>query len=301
MNWHTLTGEAPEVIAHRGASGERPEHTLAGYALALEQGADVIEPDLVPSRDGVLFARHEPLLGRTTDIAQRTAFAGRRRDGDWHSIDLDADELDTLRAVQPFPGRSRTHDGLHPLVRFADLLRWASRAAGARGRPVTLYPELKHPAALAARGHDPVPPFIDAVRVPPPGVAVRVQCFEVDALRRVHAATGLPCVLLLEADADWRGAISTHRGWLSGIAPDKRMLVDTAGRDSGLVATAHAAGLRVDAWTFRDDAVGEGCADIEDELCAAMARGVDGLFCDFPATALAVRARCVERSGRRLL
>lgn len=296
MSWRTLSGGAPEVIAHRGASGELPEHTLAGYALALAQGADVIEPDLVPSRDGVLFARHEPLLGRTTDIAQHARFASRRRDDDWHSTDFDAAELDTLRAVQPFPGRSRAHDGLHPLVRFDVLLQWASQAARERGRPVTLYPELKHPAALAAQGHDPVPLFIDAVRVPPPGVAVRVQCFEVDALRRVHAATGLPCVLLLEADADWRGAISAHRGWLAGIAPDKRLLADADGRDSGLVAAAHAAGLRVDAWTFRDDAVGEGFANIGDELCAAIARGVDGLFCDFPATALAVRARCGERS-----
>ncbi|MBB5014281.1 glycerophosphodiester phosphodiesterase family protein [Rehaibacterium terrae] len=298
MNWRTLTGAAPEVIAHRGASGERPEHTLAAYALALAQGADVIEPDLVPSRDGVLFARHEQSLGRSTDISRRPEFAARRRDDDWYSIDFDAAELDTLRAVQPFPGRSRAHDGRHPLVRFADLLRWASQAAAARGRAVTLYPELKHPAELAAQGHDPVPPFLDAMRVRPPGVALRVQCFDVEALRRVHEATGLPCVLLLEADADWRGAISTHRDWLAGIAPDKRALTDSAGRDSELVATAHAAGLRVDAWTFRDDAVGEGCADIEDELCAAMTRGVDGLFCDFPATALAVRARCAERAGR---
>ena len=102
MSWDTLDRSPPLIIAHRGASGLRPEHTLEGYALALEQGADVIEPDLVPSADGVLFARHDAGLARSTDIAAREAFRMRQRDGDWPCDSLAASEMDSLRAVQPF-------------------------------------------------------------------------------------------------------------------------------------------------------------------------------------------------------
>lgn len=289
MSWSTLGGGPPQIIAHRGVSGLLPEHTLVAYALALGQGADVIEPDLVPSRDGVLVARHEPALARSTDIAGRPHFAARKRGEDWLSIDFDAAELDTLRAVQPFPGRDRAYDGLHRVPRFTEILRWAELAAAERGRPVILYPEIKHPMELAAAGHDPVPRFIDAVADLPPGVEVWVQCFEPGPLRRVYDATGLKCCLLLDKHADWRAALAAHGAWLFSLGADKRLLVDQAGRPSGLVEVAHAAGVRVDAWTFRDDAVAPGFARIEDELTAAMRMGVDGLFCDFPATAIAAR------------
>ncbi len=291
MSWNTLAGAAPRIIAHRGASGLLPEHTLVAYALALGQGADVVEPDLVPSRDGVLFARHEPTLARSTDVAARPEFAHRRRDEDWYSIDFDAVDIDRLRAVQPFPGRAGAYDGLHAVPRFADVLRWAALAAAERGRPVTLYPEIKHPIELAAAGHDPVPRFIEAVADLPASVEVWVQCFQAEPLRRVHEATGLPCCLLLDAEADWRGAIVEHRDWLFSLGVDKRLLVEADGRVSALLAVAHDAGLNVDAWTFRDDAVAPGFASIEAELNAAMDLGVDGLFCDFPDTALAVRAK----------
>ena len=289
MNWRTLNGAPPRIIAHRGASGPLPEHTLVGYALALGQGADVIEPDLVPSRDGVLLARHEPTLARSTDIAGRGEFAARRRGEDWYSIDFDAAELDTLRAVQPFPGRNRAYDGLHRVPHFADILRWAELAAAERGRPVILYPEIKHPTELAAAGHDPVPRFIEAVASLPPGVEVWVQCFEPGPLRRVYDATGMNCCLLLDKRADWGAALAEHGHWLFALGADKRLLIDAAGRPSALIEAAHAAGVRVDAYTFRDDAVAPGFARIEDELAAAMRLGVDGLFCDFPATAIAVR------------
>lgn len=287
--WRTLSGAPPQIIAHRGASGPLPEHTLAGYALALEQGADAVEPDLVPSRDGVLFARHEPTLAHSTDIAARPEFSDRWRDGDWYSIDLDAAEIDTLRAVQPFPGRSRAYDGLHAVPRFAEVLRWVELAAAERGRPVVLYPEIKHPTELAAAGHDPVPRFLEAVETLPRGVEVWVQCFEPEPLRRVFEATGMNGCLLLDKDADWRAVIAEHRDWLFSLGASKRLLLDASGQPSGLIQAAHAVGLRIDAWTFRDDAVAPGFARVEDELAAAMRLGVDGLFCDFPATGIAVR------------
>jgi glycerophosphoryl diester phosphodiesterase len=283
MNWNTRDGQPPLILAHRGASGLRPEHTLEGYTLALQQGADVIEPDLVPSADGVLFARHEPTLARSTDISRLAQFAARQRDGEWSSLDLSAAELDALRARQPFPGRSTAFDDQYRVPRFAAILDWAAQAAADRGRPLILYPEIKHPSEFATRGVDPVPLFIAAVQALPAHVSVWVQCFEAEPLRRVHAATGLHCALLLDADDDWRAAIAAHGGWLSRLGVNKTLL------GPELLDLAHTRGLAVDAWTFRDDALGAGFAGIEYEMQAAMRLGADGLFCDFPATGIAAR------------
>jgi glycerophosphoryl diester phosphodiesterase len=269
---------------------------MEGYALALTQNADVVEPDLVPSADGVLFARHEPDLARSSDIFQRPEFAERQRDGAWYSDELLASELDTLRALQPFPGRSNAFDGQFAFPRWHEIVTWAARMAKTRGSTVTLYPELKHPSALARRDVDPVPMFIESVLALPPGVAVWVQCFEVEPLRRVFDATGLPCALLLDGKADWRAAITTHGNWLARLAVHKRLLPAASGKDAGLVAAAHDAGLRVDAWTFRDDAIGDGYATIQEELVAAMQLGVDGLFCDFPGTAVATRDKLAAQA-----
>lgn len=283
MRWTTLDGAAPRIIAHRGASGLRPEHTMAGYQLALAQGADVIEPDLVPSADGVLFARHEPILTHSTDIAARPDFAERKRDGDWHSADLSAAQINRLRALQPYPGRSREFDGRFAIPRFAQLIGWAAEAAQAGNTEIFLYPEIKHPSELAARGIDPVGCFIEAVRKVPAGVRIWVQCFEPEPLRRVFDATGLPCALLLDAEDDWHAALAQHGDWLARLGVNKQLL------EQGIVAAAHARGLAVDAWTFRDDALAPGCSSATDELQAAMKLGVDGLFCDFPATGIAAR------------
>jgi glycerophosphoryl diester phosphodiesterase len=290
MAWRTLDGAAPRIIAHRGASGLRPEHTLEGYALALAQGADIIEPDLVPSADGVLYARHDPGLARSTDVRARPEFAARQEQGDWPCDSMQACELDQLRAIQAKAGRATEFDRRFALPRWRAVLEWARQAARERGAGVLLYPELKHPAFFAQRGVDVVGAFIESVSTPRAGVQVWVQCFDAAALRRVHDATGLPCSLGLEHEENWRAALRLHSGWLSGLVASKQSLRGCGGDDSGLVAAAHATGLRVDAWTFRDDQVGKGHAGICEELAAAMALGVDGLFCDYPATALAVRA-----------
>lgn len=288
MRWATLDGKPPQIIAHRGSSGLWPEHVLPGYAQALADGADIVEPDLVPSRDGVLFCRHDPTLGRSTDIAQRREFAGRQREGDWPVDALDAAEIDQLRAIQPWPGRSTVHDRQHAAPRFSALLDWAGEQASARGQRIVLYPEIKHPTFFADRGLDPVPLFADALQRRPSGVDVLLQCFEAAPLRRAFKATGCQPALLVDSGADPRALLAEHGDWLAGLALSKRHL---AGPDApALIEAIHRRGLRVDAWTFRDDAVGEGFSRIEDELTAAMRLGVDRLFCDFPATAVAVRA-----------
>jgi len=290
MGWRTLDGQAPRVIAHRGASGERPEHTLGAYELALAQGADIVEPDLVPSADGVLYARHDAGLARSTDIARRSEFAARREDGDWPCDRLLAEEIDGLAAIQPFPGRSPDFDGRWAPPRWQAVLDWAREQARQRDAQVLLYPELKHPALFAERGVDLVNAFADSIVELPPEVEVWVQCFDAQALRRVHEATGLRCSLGVDRQSDWRGLLQQHRGWLGGLVAAKALLGE------GLVEAAHAAGLRVDAWTFRDDRLGEGHASIEAELAWALDTGVDGLFCDFPATALRVRGAASSKA-----
>jgi glycerophosphoryl diester phosphodiesterase len=273
----------PLVVGHRGASGYAPENTFASFELALAQGADIVEPDLVPSADGILFARHDHGLARSTDIARRPEFAADCVDGDWPCDRLRADQIDRLHAMQPRAKRSTEFDGRFLVPRWSAVLEWAARAARMRGVQVTLYPELQHPQEFAARGVDPVEAFIESVRVPVPGVEVWVQCFDARALERVHEATGLRCCLGLGPEADWKSLLRGRGDYLAGVVAAKQLLSED------FVATAHGDGLRVDAWTFRDDQVGPGHPGIDAELTWAMRLGVDGLFCDFPQTA--VRAR----------
>lgn len=290
--WATLDGQPTRVIAHRGASGPWPEHALPAYAAALEQGADVLEPDLVVTRDGCLMVRHDRGLARSTDIAERPEFASRMREGDWPVDAFLREELRELRARQPFPQRDRSHDGRHALLDLDELLEWADDQARASGRALVLYPEIKHPSEFAASGVDPVPRFIERARaVDPARVALWVQCFELEPLLRVRDATGLPCFLLLDEGEDWREVLARHGSELAGFGVARSLLVDAAGNDSGLVAEAHARGLQVHAWTYRDDLLPQGVDSVGQELYRAFALGVDAVFCDFPATGLAARAR----------
>ena len=161
------------VIAHRGASGYRPEHTLAAYTLAIEQGADFIEPDLVPTRDGVLIARHENELSTTTDVADHPSFADRRAvkmvDGvrveGWFSEDFTLAEIRQLRARTPWPKlrpEAAAEDGRHPIPTFAEVLALARAHPG-----VGVYPETKHPTYFEHDGRriDGTPIAIDTSRL----------------------------------------------------------------------------------------------------------------------------------------
>ena len=147
------------VIAHRGASGQRPEHTLESYGLAIEEGADYIEPDLVMTRDGVLIARHENEIGGTTDVAQHPEFAGRRRtqiiDGasmsGWFTEDFTLSEIKTLRARERLPGlrpQNTAFDGRFTVPTFDEIMQLADDANRRRATrsKIGVYPETKHPA-----------------------------------------------------------------------------------------------------------------------------------------------------------
>src|SRR4051812_49729202 len=154
---------APMVIGHRGASGYRPEHTLASYRLAIELGADYIEPDLVSTRDGVLVARHENEIGATTDVATRPRFADRwttktvegRRVAGWFTEDFTLAELKTLRARERLPAvrpANAAFDGLYEIPTFDEVLDLARHSRTCDGEPVGVYPETKHPTYFDSVG-----------------------------------------------------------------------------------------------------------------------------------------------------
>jgi len=318
-------GAPPLVIAHRGASGLRPEHTLDAYSLAIEQGADYIEPDLVLSKDGVLVARHENEISGTTDVAKHPEFADRRTtktiDGErvtgWFTEDFTLAELKTLRCRERLPELRRANaafDGQETIPTFQEVIDLVTR----KNRKVGIYPETKHPSYFRAIGLPLEEPLVAAFkrngyvgrRRP-----VYVQSFEVDNLRRLNGMTDVPLVQLLNdtgAPPDL-GPLGDARSYLDLSKPEGlrfiRSYADAVGlnknliipryQDGGLrpatsvVADAHALGLKVHAWTFRDEDVflpkGTKGKPAE-ELRRFFAAGVDGVFADNPATALAVRA-----------
>lgn len=149
---HAHMNKNPIVIGHRGASGYRPEHTLEGYALAIDMGVDFIEPDLVLTKDGRMIARHEPMIGSTTDVASHPEFADRKTrrfvDGveydDWFASDFTLEEIKTLRAIQSRPDRDQQYDGLFEIPTVEEVIALAKNKSKKSGRTIGIYPEIKH-------------------------------------------------------------------------------------------------------------------------------------------------------------
>jgi glycerophosphoryl diester phosphodiesterase len=306
----TLTGEPPLVIAHRGASGERPEHTLAAYELAIDQGADYIEPDLVSTRDGVLVARHDAELSLTTDVAQRSEFAERRRtrtidgkpESGWFVEDFTWSELQALRARERWPQwrpGSAAFDGKFGIPSLAQILELLQRKAQATGRRIGLYPETKLAAHFAGRGLALEAPLVSTLHAAGWREAadpVLLQSFEPDSLRQLARLTELRRVQLVSErrplDA---AALRAIAGYAQGIGAAKGLVIPrlpggALGAPTPLVAQAHAAGLAVHAWTFRGEPnfLPAG-VDADEELRRFLATGVDGVFTDHPAAAVVLR------------
>jgi glycerophosphoryl diester phosphodiesterase len=293
------------VIAHRGASGERPEHTLESYRLAIEEGADYIEPDLVMTRDGVLIARHENEIGGTTDVAQHPEFASRQRtqiiDGEtmtgWFTEDFTLSEIKSLRARERLGDlrpQNRLFDGRFSVPSFDEIMQLASSVNRGRVRPIGVYPETKHPAHFAKIGLPLEMALLDALRrhgYGEKGSAVFIQSFDPLNLRQLRGMTGLPLVQLLEHELLDMRQIAEYADVI-GIA--KALATPEA------VRSAHAIDLQVHVWTFRaeneflpddlksgSDAAAHG--DLEGEIQRFLERGINGFFVDFPA--IGVRAR----------
>lgn len=310
------------VIAHRGASGERPEHTLAAYERAIDQGADYIEPDLVVTKDLVLIARHETELSDTTDVATHDEFAGRKRTKDvegrqvtgWFAEDFTLAEIRTLRVKERLPAVRRANtrfDGLYQVPTFEEIVALVRAKEAETGRTVGLYPELKHPTMLLEQaGIDSVDLLATALRKA--GLAdadnrVFVQVFEVAPLQRLNRLVDVPLILLISSEGgpyDEKGLrwsdMMTPSGlaevarYADGIGPFMGHVLRPDGTPTRLVADAHAAGLKVHPWTLRKENTflppalqnpgGPGATGKVAEFVGLLKRaGVDGVFTDDPA------------------
>ena len=328
----------PLVIAHRGAPGYRPEHTLASYRLAIELGADYLEPDLVSTRDGVLVARHENQIGGTTDVAERREFARRQTtkvvDGreviGWFTEDFTLAELKTLRATERLPEvrpANTWYDGHFEVPTFDEILELAEWGSRRRGVTIGVYPETKHPTYFASLGLPLEEPLVAALRrhhLDRPNAPVLVQSFEPGSLRRLAEIVSVPLVQLVAATGapyDWQEA-GDERGSADLLRPSGLREVATyaaaIGVDHALLApgpqslvdAAHHEGLAVHAWTVRNENrfLPAGFRTGDDPVAHGNATafteslldlGVDGVFGDQPDTVVEARRRWLDRSRDR--
>ncbi|WP_407563786.1 glycerophosphodiester phosphodiesterase [Streptomyces sp. 184] len=280
----------PAVIAHRGASGYRPEHTLGAYEFALDMGADVIEQDLVPTRDGHLVCRHENEIGGTTDVADHPEFADRRTtktvDGaaitGWFTEDFTLAELKTLRATERIPAvrqRNTLYDGRWEVPTFEEVLRWAERQRRATGRAVWLHVETKHPTYFRSIGLELEKPLARLLRRygrDRRNSPVFLQSFEPTSVERLARLVDSPGVVLLGAASsrpyDFVAAgdprtvadlvkpegLAWIAGFAKGLGPTLDLIIpkDATGRllePTTLVGDAHDAGLVLHPYTMRNE------------------------------------------------
>jgi len=282
------------IIAHRGASAERPEHTLAAYERAIDQGADYIEPDLVATKDLVLVSRHENELSGTTDVATREEFEDRRRektiDGQrvagWFAEDFTLAELRTLRAKERIPSlrpANARFDGLWQVPTLADIMTLVRAKEAETGRRIGIYPELKHPEFLLQNaGIDMVDLLLRDLRKLGinPADPVFIQSFEVAPLQRLKqrgggfklvqlvGPTGGPAdePAMRYADMVSPTGLAEVAKYADAVGAHVAMVLNEDGSPTALVADAKAAGLAVHAWTIRPE---------NDFLPAAMRTGDD--------------------------
>ncbi|HEY0692548.1 MAG TPA: glycerophosphodiester phosphodiesterase [Kribbella sp.] len=323
------------VIAHRGASGYRPEHTPAAYSLAAALGADYLEPDLVATLDGVLVARHENEISGTTDIADHPVFADRRItkivDGTavtgWFVEDFTYEELRTLRARERMPAlrcANTAYDGRESIPTFDDVVALARQESARLGRSIGVFPEIKHPMYFRRLGL-PLEELL-AERIVSLGLnrggdkpaEVMVQSFEPTSLRRLAVMTDVPLVQLIDSDGapndllrvgDRRtfadliepAGLREISTYAQVLAPHKDLVIPrTASGEldapTSLVEQAHRAGLAVHLWTFRAEQRFLPIGlDLAAELARFAATGIDGVFADQPDIAVALAAKVNQR------
>ena len=209
----TLDGAQPLVVAHRGASGYLPEETLEAYQKAIDLGADVIEPDVISTKDGVLIARHDPQLSITTDIASHPEFALRKvtrsLDGDtatsdWWASDFTLAEIKTLRAIQPLAERPQQYNGLYQVVTLQEVVDLAKAQSLAKGRSIAVYPETKNPTFHRDLGvplEDKLIALINAAGWNSKTAPIFVQSFEPSSLKLMRSK-GLTTRMVQLVDGD---------------------------------------------------------------------------------------------------
>jgi glycerophosphoryl diester phosphodiesterase len=283
--------EVPIVIAHRGASGHRPEHTLAAYTLAIESGADFVEPDLVSTKDGVLVARHENEISGTTDVAAHPEFTARRTtktiDGaavtGWFTEDFSLAELETLYARERLPEiRGTGYDGRFRVPTFQQIIALVAEMNARLGREGThrigIYPETKHPTYFAGIGlplEEPLVAALDANGYRGTRARVFIQSFEVGNLKKLATLTQVPLIQLIDAagkpydfvvssdprsyaDLITRPGLTEIASYADGIGVNKALILPRDAQNrllppTRLIRDAHRAGLAVHGWTLRGE------------------------------------------------
>lgn len=234
----TLDGKLPLVTGHRGASGYLPEHTLASYHLAIMQGADFIEPDLVATKDGVLIARHEVNITETTDVASHPEFAGRRTtkviDGvteqGWFADDFTLAEIRTLRAKQRLPFRPATFDGLYRIPTFQEVIDLAKAKGQQLKRTIGVYPETKHPSYHQSVGLELESKLVDSLKQNQwnrRNAPVFIQSFETANLKKLNRMTPVRLIQLVDAlDVRLDGSLEPGRPYDFVLSGDPRTNAD---------------------------------------------------------------------------
>jgi glycerophosphoryl diester phosphodiesterase len=326
------------IIGHRGAAGYRPEHTLASYELGARMGADYVEPDLVSTKDHVLVARHEPNITDTTNVADHPEFAGRKTtktiDGvtqtGWFTDDFTLAELKTLRAKERLPDvrqRNTIYNGRYEVPTFQEVIDLVKRLSQELHRDIGIYPETKHPTYFRSEGlalEEPLVATLNRNGLNRPNAKVFVQSFEISNLKALNKVLRVPEVQLLDApnlkpgDVLAAGGTTTYADlataqglkdvakYADGVGPSKDYIIprDASGHSlapTSFVGNAHAAGLVVHPYTFRNenqflpaedrssaDPNAYGNAFAEDQRF--FAAGVDGIFTDNADTGVAARA-----------
>ncbi|MFS3130160.1 glycerophosphodiester phosphodiesterase family protein [Nocardioides sp. Bht2] len=315
----------PAVVAHRGACGLFPEHTLEAYRAAIRMGVDDIELDLVATRDGVLISRHDVELSATTDIADRPEFARRRTtrsiDGErqrgWFVDDFTLAELRTLRARERFPKlrrKSAARDDLFALASLDDVLAMVAVESQAAGRSVGVMLELKHPTYFARRGLDLVEPLLATLRrhgLDHPRSRVTVMAFETTVLTQIAARSrvaitqlltteGAPYDLMVAGEPTTYAELASPAGlarideYADGVGVHRELVLNDDGVATSMVRDAHRHWLTVHVWTLRREnrflPAQWRTAGLYGNLAgyadAYLSAGVDGLITDHPNPAL---------------
>jgi glycerophosphoryl diester phosphodiesterase len=362
----------PLVIGHRGSPGYLPDHTLQGYKLAIENGADYIEPDLVSTKDGVLIARHEPNITGTTNVSQHPEFKSREHtaakgnlisidggdpEGGWFAFDFTLKEIKTLRAVQPLAFRSHRFDGKFEVPTFEQVLDLRERMSKKVHRQIGVYPETKHPTLHEQLGLPLEAKLLAALKrhgLNHRNSPVFIQSFEQSNLKKLNTMTPVPLVQLVDAwdvnpdgslvyassslrPYDWTvsndpvltsrtyGYFATDAGlaeirrYADVISPWKRYIVSskavdlngdgTIGDENGdglvndadrqalpptdLIQRAHAHGLKIHTWTFRNEPgqylLSDYGGNPTEEYLQFYELGIDGVFSDYTDTAVVAR------------
>mgnify|MGYP000356642027 CR=1 FL=1 len=334
--------QKPAVAGHRGASAFRPEHTLAAYQRAIEDGADIVEPDLVITKDGILIARHENEISGTSNVADKPEFASRKVtkqiDGipitGWFTEDFTLAEIKTLRAKERIPANrpvNATFDGQFEIPTLQEVIDLVKQQANAKGRVIGIYPETKHPTYFKSIGLPLERRLVDqlsAAGYRGKGAAVYIQSFETAGLREIRGMTDMRIVQLIDNplntpapngtprnapyDSIAAGSKRTYADMITPvglkeiatyadvISPYKEVLIprtanNELGTPTSVIADAHAAGLKVHAFTFRPEnpflppslrlpdvnSISQR-GNMITEITAYLNAGLDGFFTDDP-------------------